>query len=75
MEWARQDSNLQPTGYEPVALPLSYRPDSIGAGLVPAPIVQGAGGGNRTRNSSLEGCGNTILQRPRCSLTSRGGRT
>ena len=26
-----------------------------------------AGGGNRTRNSSLEGCGNTILQRPRVS--------
>ena len=24
--WARQDSNLRPTGYEPVALPLSYRP-------------------------------------------------
>lgn len=24
-----------------------------------------AGGGNRTRNSSLEGCGNTILQHPR----------
>ena len=24
--WAYQDSNLGPTGYEPVALPLSYRP-------------------------------------------------
>ena len=24
--WAREDSNLQPTGYEPVALPLSYGP-------------------------------------------------
>jgi hypothetical protein len=24
--WARQDSNLRPTGYEPVALPLSYGP-------------------------------------------------
>ena len=24
--WARQDSNLRPTGYEPAALPLSYRP-------------------------------------------------
>jgi hypothetical protein len=33
-----------------------------------------AGGGNRTRNNSLEGWGNTILQRPRRS-TSRGGRT
>lgn len=25
-EWARQDSNLEPIGYEPTALPLSYRP-------------------------------------------------
>ena len=24
--WARQDSNLRPWGYEPRALPLSYRP-------------------------------------------------
>ena len=24
--WARQDSNLEPTGYEPDALPLSYGP-------------------------------------------------
>jgi hypothetical protein len=24
--WARQDSNLRPTGYEPAALPLSYEP-------------------------------------------------
>lgn len=24
--WARQDSNLRPSGYEPPALPLSYRP-------------------------------------------------
>jgi hypothetical protein len=24
--WAYQDSNLGPAGYEPVALPLSYRP-------------------------------------------------
>ncbi len=26
--------------------------------------VSGAGDGNRTRNNSLEGCGNTFLQRP-----------
>ena len=26
VEWAYQDSNLGPAGYEPVALPLSYRP-------------------------------------------------
>src|SRR5204862_5379876 len=26
--WARQDSNLQPSDYEPPALPLSYRPHS-----------------------------------------------
>ena len=25
-EWARQDSNLRPDGYEPPALPLSYEP-------------------------------------------------
>ena len=25
-EWARQGSNLRPIGYEPTALPLSYRP-------------------------------------------------
>jgi hypothetical protein len=25
-KWARQDSNLRPTGYEPAALPLSYEP-------------------------------------------------
>jgi hypothetical protein len=24
--WARQDSNLRPSGYEPRALPLSYGP-------------------------------------------------
>jgi hypothetical protein len=29
-KWAYQDSNLGPAGYEPVALPLSYRPfDSL----------------------------------------------
>ena len=28
--WAHQDLNLEPTGYEPVALPLSYRP-TLGA--------------------------------------------
>ena len=26
MKWARQDSNLRPSGYEPPALPLSYEP-------------------------------------------------
>ena len=26
--WARQDSNLRPWGYEPRALPLSYRPEA-----------------------------------------------
>ena len=26
-QWAYQDSNLGPTGYEPAALPLSYRPN------------------------------------------------
>ena len=25
--WARQDSNLRPSGYEPRALPLSYGPE------------------------------------------------
>ena len=26
VKWARQDSNLGPSGYEPPALPLSYEP-------------------------------------------------
>lgn len=26
IKWARKDSNLQPSGYEPPAPPLSYRP-------------------------------------------------
>ena len=26
VKWARQGSNLGPTGYEPAALPLSYGP-------------------------------------------------
>ena len=26
IQWARQDSNLRPDGYEPPALPLSYEP-------------------------------------------------
>ena len=29
--WARQESNLQPTGYEPGALPLSYGPATTAA--------------------------------------------
>ena len=29
IEWARQGSNLRPTGYEPAALPLSYGPPAI----------------------------------------------
>ena len=28
-EWARQDSNLEPIGYEPTALPLSYKPKGL----------------------------------------------
>ena len=34
-KWAWQVSNLRPTGYEPVALPLSYRPPPFQ--LSPAP--------------------------------------
>ena len=59
--WAHQDLNLGPTGYEPAALTaelwarlqqwIDKRTDR-------------AGDGDRTRNNSLEGCGNTILQRP-----------
>ena len=30
--WARQGSNLRPKGYEPPALPLSYRPGCSRAG-------------------------------------------
>ena len=44
--WARQDSNLRPTGYEPVALTAELR----------ALLIWGrAGNGTRTRNNSLEG--------------------
>lgn len=72
-KWAHLDSNQGPTGYEPAALSTelwalwgsnydysaaSFRQPLRGAALR-------AGGGNRTRNSSLEGCGNTFLQRPR----------
>ena len=31
--WAWQVSNLRPTGYEPVALPLSYRPATVSLSL------------------------------------------
>lgn len=34
-EWARQDSNLEPSGYEPLALPLSYKPPILGVSLYP----------------------------------------
>lgn len=61
-EWARQDSNLEPIGYEPTALPLSYRPV----------IITGAADGIRTRENSLEGCCVTTTPLPRAS---RGGRT
>ncbi len=30
VKWARQGSNLRPTGYEPAALPLSYEPSLQG---------------------------------------------
>ena len=40
--WVHQDSNLGPTGYEPVALPLSYGPSN-----------KGAGDGIRTRDQRL----------------------
>ncbi len=42
--------------------PLSYGPLERVSRRPATPIR--AGGGNRTRNSSLEGCGNTILQHP-----------
>ncbi len=35
-EWARLDSNQGPTGYEPVALPLSYGPLERETGFEPA---------------------------------------
>ncbi len=33
--WARQDSNLEPHSYEPLALPLSYGPEERVRGLEP----------------------------------------
>lgn len=35
--WAREDSNPQPTGYEPAALPLSYEPSKLFRGMVYKP--------------------------------------
>lgn len=43
--WARQDSNLRPTGYEPAALTAELR----------ALKTDKAGNGIRTRNNTLEG--------------------
>jgi hypothetical protein len=55
-KWARQDSNLRPTGYEPAALPLSYEPTlppmKIG-NFSWQPNLCGAGDGTRTRDTLL----------------------
>ena len=50
--WAHQDSNLEPTGYEPVALTVELWARTR------------AGDGNRTRIFGLEGQGSTIKQHP-----------
>ncbi len=41
-KWAQEESNLQPTSYEPGALPLSYGPPFVSAVSVPltAPSVK-----------------------------------
>ena len=43
--WARQGSNLRPTGYEPAALPLSYGPSRqlysiVGGEEMPAALTE-----------------------------------
>jgi hypothetical protein len=62
--WARQDSNLQPTGYEPAALPLSYGPTL-------SLIEEERATGFEPATSSLEGRRSTGLSYAR---PSRGGR-
>gem|GEM_PF-5988870 len=58
-EWARQDSNLRPNGYEPSALPLSYGPPvkpSWTASESGAPVsVMERATGFEPANLSLEG--------------------
>ena len=56
-KWACPDSNQKPIGYEPTALPLSYRPSYLR--LRKSNIVNRksrAADGIRTRDNSLEGC-------------------
>ncbi len=65
-KWARQDSNLRPTGYEPAALPLSYKPIlSAMKGFIfhgnQICVGRGAGDGTRTRD--------TLLGRSNCRRT------
>ena len=38
VKWARQGSNLRPIGYEPTALPLSYRPTYEGESQLAATV-------------------------------------
>ena len=57
--WARQDSNLRPTGYEPGALPLSYGPVVRGgAGKIEYSTALMAGQSRACRGCDLEkwGC-------------------
>ena len=57
-KWAHEDSNLGPTGYEPAALTAELWAHDT------RHLMPRAGDGSRTRNNSLEGWGNTVLQRP-----------
>ena len=60
--WARKDSNLEPIGYEPTALPLSYRPL----------LLKRAADGIRTRENSLEGCCVTTTPLPQMTVGAAG---
>ena len=52
-KWARQGSNLRPSGYEPPALPLSYEPYSLG------PAVQ-----NSQISLSVRTYNQSVMSRP-----------
>lgn len=48
--WAREDSNLQPTSYEPGALPLSYRPVAVNYTMLVKSVSSWQKGIDKERN-------------------------
>jgi hypothetical protein len=66
--WARQDSNLRPTGYEPAALTAELRALYWQKPSKKSLEVCRAGNGTRTRDNSLEGWCVTATLCPRVNL-------